>query len=777
MSMMGTRVVRREDPRLLRGEGTFVGDLTEELGDALVVSYVRSSFAHGRIVGIDLSDTLTAPGVVAAFTAADLDMAPPRPRVPFVPVETVRPWLAIDRVRFVGEPVAIVVTERADQAEDALETVIVDIDPLEAVVDPFDSLTPGAPLLFDLPSNEVSRFGPDELDESLFDGCEVVVSADLVNQRLAAAPLEGRASAARWDDGRLTFWISSQGVHGVKPVLAHAFGVEAAQVRVIAPDVGGGFGAKISPYPEDLLVGFVARRLGRPARWVETRSENMVAMGHGRDQRHRVTIGGTRSGRVEAYRLEIIANGGAYPTMGAGFLPTFTRLMAPGTYDIERVETVAIGVVTNTMSVEAYRGAGRPEATAAIERALDLFAAELGRDAAEVRRANLLPAHTAPITTVTGAQYDAGDYVSALDTVLAAADYPALRAEQARRRSAGETPWLGIGVSTYVEITAGGGPPTEFASVRIDLGGGATVLTGSSPHGQGLHTALTMITADRLGIDPADITVIHGDTDRVPSGGGTMGSRSLQLGGSAVHVASLELVENAKGLAADHLEAAVEDILFGDGQFSVIGTPSKSVGWAELADAVRSGAPLGDTGSDPLTVQTKYTAEGQSFPYGAHVSVVEVDPETGAVRLIRHVACDDAGVILNPLLADGQRHGGIAQGAAQALLEEVRFDEYGNPQTSNFADYTIISACELPSFELVEHVTPSPLNPLGAKGIGESGTIGSTPAVQSAVVDAVAHLGVRHIDMPCTPERVWSAIQTASALETASAAASAAAHA
>jgi len=750
MSMMGTRVVRREDPRLLRGEGCFVGDLSEQLGHAVVVSYVRSSFAHGRIVDIDVSDTLGAPGVLAAFTAADLDLVAPRPRLANLPVETIRPWLATERVRFVGEPVAIVVTERADQAEDALETVIVDIDPLDAVVDPFDALAPGAPLLFDLSSNEVCRFGPEALDQSLFTGCEVMVSADLVNQRLAAAPLEGRASAARWDDGRLTFWISSQGVHGVKPVLAHAFGVEAAQVRVIAPDVGGGFGAKISPYPEDVLVGFVARRLGRPARWVETRSENMLAMGHGRDQRQRVTIGGTRAGRVEAYRLEITANGGAYPTAGAGFLPTFTRLMAPGTYDIERVESVARGVVTNTMTVEAYRGAGRPEATAAIERAMDLFAAEVGLDPAEVRRVNLLPAHSTPITTVTGAEYDAGDYVSALDAVLAAADYPALRAEQARRRAAGETPWLGIGVSTYVEITAGGGAPTEFATVRIEPGGGATVLTGASPHGQGLHTALIMITADRLGIDPEDITVIHGDTDLVPSGRGTMGSRSLQLGGSAVHLASLELVENAKTLAADHLEAAVEDIVFGDGRFSVTGSPSKSVGWADLADP--------DDG-DPLTVHTRYTADGQSFPYGARVSVVEVDPETGAVRLLRHVACDDAGVILNPLLADGQRHGGIAQGAAQALLEEVRYDEDGNPQTSNFADYTIISACELPSFELVEHVTPSPLNPLGAKGIGESGTIGSTPAVQSAVVDAVAHVGVRHIDMPCTPERVWSAIQ------------------
>ncbi len=751
--MMGTRVVRVEDPALLRGEGRYVGDLGEELGDPVCVSYVRSPIAHARIESIDVSDALAMPGVLGVFTAEDLDLTPARARIPSLPPETVRPWLASDTVRFVGEPVAIVVTERPDQAEDAIEAVIVEYDPLDAVVDPYAAARADAPLLFpELGTNVVSHFGSDELDPSLFDGCEVVVQQELVNQRVAACPLEGRATAARWDDGRLTVWISTQSVHGVKPALTHAYGLEKPDVRVITPDVGGGFGAKITPYPEDLLVPWVARRVGRPARWVEHRSENMVAMGHGRDQRHRIAIGGTRDGRVTAYRLEILANGGAYPTNGAGFLPTFTRLMAPGTYDIERVETVARGVVTNTMSLEAFRGAGRPEATAAIERAMDLFAAEIGMDPVEVRRRNLLPAHPAPITTSTGALYDAGDYLGALDAALDAADYPALRAEQARRREHGEGPLLGIGVSTYVEITAGGGVPGEFAAVQIEADGSATAFTGASPHGQGLHTAIAMLVADATGLPLERITVVHGDTDLVPKGSGTMGSRSLQLGGSAVHGATVELVDRARELAAREMEAATEDIVLTDGRFHVAGTPARSLGWADLAAACEP--------SD-LRVDHHFVAEGQTFPFGAHVAVVEVDRETGAPRLVRHVACDDAGRIINPMLADGQRHGGIAQGVAQALLEEMHYDPEGNPQTATFADYSVISAMELPAFELVDHVTPTSYNPLGAKGIGESGTIGATPAVQSAVVDAVAHLGVRHIDMPTSPERVWRAMAEA----------------
>lgn len=751
---MGTRVVRREDPRLITGTGAYVADLTvPELDGAAAVTFVRSTIAHAHLLDVDVSEAMAMPGVIAVLTHDDLTLAAPRPRLPWVPPETTRPWLATGRVRFVGEPIALVVAETITQATDAAEMVIVDYDPLDAIVDPEAALAAEAPLLFDgLDSNLACETVP-ERDEHLFDGCEVTVTGRMVNQRLAACPLEGRATAAAWDGERLTVWISSQGVHGVHRAIAGAVGLDRGSVRVIAPDVGGGFGAKISPYPEDLITAWAARHLNRPVRWVETRTENMLAMGHGRDHVHHFTIGGTSDGRVQAYRLDIIANSGAYPAMAA-FLPTFTRMMAPGTYDIERVEASSRTVLTNTNPIEAYRGAGRPEATAAIERAMDMFAAELGLDAAEVRRRNLIGNDRFPFTTVTGAVYDVGDYGGALDAVLDAAGYDELRAEQARRRASGTQPMLGIGVSTYVEITAGGGAPTEFGAVSVAPDGSVEVRTGSSPHGQGHHTVWATLIADRMGVDPEVITVIHGDTDLVPRGGGTMGSRSLQLGGAAVVTAADELIVRARELAAESLEASVDDVVFdaaGGGVFHVAGAPSVSRSWADLATEA----------GEPLAVETDFTAEGPTFPFGAHVAVVEVDAETGMTRLIRLIACDDAGTIVNPLLADGQRHGGLAQGAAQALLEEFRYDDDGNPLTSNFSDYTFISACELPSFELVSQETPTPYNPLGAKGIGESATIGSTPAVQSAVVDALAHLGVRHIDMPASPERVWRAVNSA----------------
>ena len=423
MSILGNRVLRREDPALITGQGAYLADLRlAELEGAVTVAFVRSPIAHAVIESIDVSEALEMPGVLAVYTAAELDLPAPRKRLPWIPDEFVRPWIATDRVRFVGEVVAVVVTETAAQAEDAIEMVIVDYEPLEAVVDPIDALADGAPLLFEsfgsnLACTFESELADGEVAADLFAGCEVVVEADLVNQRLAAVPLEGRATAATWIDGRPTVWISCQGVHGARNFLAGGLGIDRNEMRVVAPDVGGGFGAKITPYAEDLLVVWVSRQLERPAKWVESRGENLMAMGHGRDQRHHVRIGGRRDGRVTAYQLDVIANAGAYPTMGA-FLPTFTRLMAPGTYDIANVETRASVVVTNTMSIEAYRGAGRPEATAAIERAMDLFAAEVGLDPVEVRRINLLPAHPMPITTVTGAVYDAGDYEGALDAVL-----------------------------------------------------------------------------------------------------------------------------------------------------------------------------------------------------------------------------------------------------------------------------------------------------------------------------------------------------------------------
>jgi carbon-monoxide dehydrogenase large subunit len=565
-----------------------------------------------------------------------------------------------------------------------------------------------------------------------------------------------RASAAAWVGDRLHQWVSTQHAQGIKTAIAAANGVEESVVRIITPDVGGGFGAKIGTYPEEMLLGPIATRLGRPVRWTETRSESMMALGHGRAQVQNVTIGGTRDGRVTHYRLHVVQDSGAFADMGAILAPFMTRPMSSGVYAIPNIECRTTSVVTNTTPTVAYRGAGRPEATAAIERAMDLFAAEVGKDPAEVRRLNLIAKFDQPHTTVIGQTYDVGDYERSLDLALEAAGYDELRAEQARRREAGDPVQLGIGVSIYVEITGGVPPMGEAAKIEIDDDGGATSYTGTSPHGQGHDTAWSMIASAQTGIPIDRITLVWGDTDLVPAGGGTMGSRSLQQGGAAVDKAAAELVEKAKALAARSLEAAEADIVLDvdAAAFHVAGTPSVATTWGELAVLARQDG-------DPLMIDTRFEAASPTFPFGAHVAVVEVDTETGRVQLIRHVACDDAGVVLNPLLLDGQRHGGVAQGAAQALLEEVRYDADGNPITSNLADYAMISATELPSFELVGMETPTPVNPLGAKGIGESGTIGSTPAIQSAVVDAVSHLGVRHIDMPTTPERVWAAIQDA----------------
>jgi len=569
--------------------------------------------------------------------------------------------------------------------------------------------------------------------------------------------MEVRAAAAMWEDGRLLQYACTQMPHGVKEILGKVYGLEPEQVRVVAPDVGGGFGAKGANYTEELLMGWLARRVGRPVRWVETRSESMVGLGHGRGQIQDVEIGGDLEGNVLAYRLTVIQDSGAYGWFGA-VLPFMTRTMLTGVYDIPKSEFNSKSVVTDTTPTVAYRGAGRPEATAAIERAMDMYAAEIGMDPAEVRRENLIASDAFPFTTGTGTSYDAGDYERALDLVLDAAGYAYLRAEQLRRREEGGPKQLGIGTSIYVEITNFGGSG-EFGSLEVFPDGSAEVRTGTSPHGQGHETAWAMLASEQTGIPIERIKVVHGDTDLVPTGGGTAGSRSLQAGGVAVHQAAIAVVDKARQLAADLLEANPDDLVLDrvDGRFHVAGTPGAGKTWGELATAAAEG---GDGG---LVAGVDFKPPTATFPFGAHVCVAEVDTETGKVVVERMVAVDDAGVILNPMLADGQIHGGLAQGVAQALLEEMVYDDDGNPVTSNLADYAFISAAELPSFETVRMETPTPVNELGMKGIGESGTVGSTPAVQNAVVDALLHLGVRHVDMPATPERVWRAIEDARA--------------
>jgi len=750
VSILGNRVLRKEDPKFLTVGGTYVDDV--RVDGALYATYVRSTMAHARIAALDVEEARKAPGVVAVFSAADLDMAPAAPEMAFLNQAMTRPALAQGVVRFVGEPVAVVVTEERYQGPDAAELVFVDYEPLPVVMSAEESAAQDVLLFPDVGTNVAFElaFGR---DESLFDGCEVVVRQRIVNQRVAPCPLEVRAAAAEWRDGRLLHYASTQGAHGVKDALVARLGLEADQVRVVAPDVGGGFGAKMGPYPEEILVAWLARKLDRPVRWVETRSESMVGLGHGRGQVQEVEMGGSRQGKVEAYRITVLQDSGAYAAIGA-MLPFMTRTMASGVYAIPKVEFNSRSLLTNTTPMTAYRGAGRPEATAALERAVDMFAAEIGMDPAEVRRRNLIPADAFPFTTPTGTTYDSGNYARGLDLALEAAGYDGLREEQRRRREAGDVVQLGIGLSVYVEITSGI-PGSEFGAVEVRPDGKVTVRTGTSPHGQGHATAFSMLVSEQLGIPIEDIEVIHGDTDVVPRGQGTAGSRSLQTGGVAVNQAAAQVADKARQLAAELLEANVDDVVLDKvgGRFHVTGTPAVSRSWTELAGAAS------DRGG--LAAEVDYTQAGPTFPFGAHVAVAQVDTETGRVQLVRMVAVDDAGRILNPLLAEGQVHGGLAQGAAQALLEEMRYDEDGNPVTSNLADYGFISAAELPSFETVRLETPTPLNELGAKGIGESGTIGSTPAVHNAVVDAVTHLGVRHIDMPLTAERVWRAIQDA----------------
>jgi carbon-monoxide dehydrogenase large subunit len=665
-----------------------------------------------------------------------------------------RPYLARDAVRYVGEPVAAIVTEELYQGSDAADLVEADYEPLPVLVDSEESATDHTIVHEAAGTNlawEMKRRGdPDFAD------CDIVVEARMVNQRLAPAPIEGRAALADWSQGpgsRIQLWLSCQGAHPARDTLAKAYGVDRSDVRVVTQDVGGSFGAKTGNYAEEVLLPFLSSKVGRPVRWSETRSSNMVGLGHGRAQVQQVKLGGTRDGKLLAYDMDVVQDSGAYPAM-ATLLPSMTRTMLTGVYDIRRATFHSRSVVTNTTPTVSYRGAGRPEATAAIERAIDLFATEAGLDPAEVRRRNFLAPFQEPIKTVMGAPYDCGDYHRALELALEQAGYQELRAEQARRRESGDRNQLGIGLSVYVEITAYGGGG-EYGSVSLRPDGTLYVRTGSSPFGQGHHTAWAMLVSARTGVPLDRIVVHHGDTDEVPEGSLTGGSRSLQLAGSSVNDASIRLVESARQRAADLLEANPADIVVEEGRFSVAGTPAKAVSWEDLA---------GSVDENPIEGLSEFSASQATFPFGAHVCVVEVDMEIGRAKILRHVAVDDAGTILNPLLVEGQVHGGLAQGAAQALFEEFRYDPEGNPLTATLIDYAIISAGDLPSFERVAMETPTPINPLGAKGIGESGTIGATPAVQNAVVDALSHLGVRHVDMPCTPQRVWEALREVDAV-------------
>ena len=585
---------------------------------------------------------------------------------------------------------------------------------------------------------------------------EVVIKASFDSHRVAPCPLETRAAAARWEpDGRLTHWSSCQGAHPVKKLLCDIYGFDSDRVRVVVPEVGGSFGAKSRAYPEEVLLPWLAARSGRPVRWIPNRSEDMLGLGHSRAQRQEVELGGRRDGTIEALRVRILTDAGAYPMVAPLLASGNTGVLAGGAYGIPAVAWETVAVVTNTTPTTAYRGAGRPEAAAMIERAVDLFATEIGLDPAEVRRQNFIPSTAFPYTTATGLVHDSGNYEAVLDATLAAAGYDKLREEQAKRRAHGG-PLLGIGMATFVDRTAGI-PDSEYGSIELTGGGGALVRTGSTPYGQGHCTSWAMLVAERTGMPLDHIQVIYGDTDQVPRGSLTGGSRSVQKAGAAVAVATDQLVYKARQLSAELLEAAPDDVVLdidAGGRFHVAGTPSITVDWPEVAR-------LAAGREEPGLKCEADVAGSPTVPFGAYVAVVEVDAETGRVTPVRMVTVDDAGRILNPLIAQGQVHGATAQGIAQALYEEFEYDADGNPLTGNFADYAIPSAVEIPAFESAFFETPSPNNILGAKGLAESGTIGAPPAVQNAVVDALHHLGITHIDMPCTPERVWSALAEA----------------
>ncbi len=719
------------------------------------MTFVRSDWAHARITGIDADEARALPGV-QVFTAADLEL-PPYGAPPFLGIDQrfSRPILARDKVRFVGDIVAAVGADSRAASVDAAQLVMVDYDPLPVVTDMREAAKDETILFEDMGTNVCLHHPPQQVDEHIFDDCEVVVSGSNESPRLLACPIEPRTTRAQFGaDGRLTIHLSTQTPHQDTMVLGLVLGLEPEQVRVLAPDVGGGFGGKGLDV-EDVLVAAVARATGRPARWTETRSEHMVAMHHGRAQWIDFEIGGTRDGEVRALRLKILQDAGSYPSLGA-FLPNLTALMSSGVYAIPKIEADVVAVVTNTTWVGPVRGAGRPEATQMLERAMDLFADEIGMDPADVRRRNFIPTDSQwPHATAAGAPYDIGDYPRALEAALEAADYAGLRREQEQRRAAGDARQLGIGMSAYVEITNGLGE-SEFGAVEITADGGAIVRTGSFSQGQGHETTFAQIVAERTGVPVDEITVVKGDTDVVPRGTGTYGSKSTQIGGAAAGQASEILVDKAKQLAADHLEASPDDMVLdvSEGRFHVAGAPSPAVSWGELAAELAGAGRLAE-----LAAEADFKAAQPTFPFGAHIAVVEVDTETGSVELRRLVAVDDAGTIINPLVAEGQVHGGVAAGIAQALYEEVRYDEDGNPQHANLVTYCLPAATELPSFEVVEMVTPTPINPLGAKGIGESGTIGATPAVHNAVIDALKPYGVRHLQMPVNGEKVWRAIQ------------------
>jgi carbon-monoxide dehydrogenase large subunit len=771
---VGRSLKRKEDPRLITGRATYVDDI-QPVG-TLWMAFVRSPEAHARVISIDASAAEAREDVVAVFTGEDLsDLQSPLPCAwvpPGVDVTMADHWpLVRGRVAHVGDPVAVVIGEDRYSVVDAAEDVIVEYEPLPVVTDPEVALTDEVLVHPDLGTNKVHEWTLAGGDlEAGFAAADVVIERRIVNHRTAGGAIEPRAVLAEERAGHITVWSSTQVPHFLRLFLSLMLGLSEERVRVIAPEVGGGFGSKLQIYGEEILTAWVARRLGRPVKWVETRSEAMAVSHHGRDQIATVRVGAKRDGTVTAFHARILADLGAYMMLLTPAVPSLGAFVMSGCYAFPAVRTDIVGVMTNKIATDAIRGAGRPEATHMIEVALDQLAHELDIDRLELRRRNFIPADAFPYETALGIVYDSGNYQGSLEKLLEHVDVAGFRAEQERLR--GEGIYRGIGFSTYTEICGlapsrvvgpgGFGLQTglwESAMVRVHLTGAVTVYTGTSPHGQGHETGFAQIVADRLGVDPEQVEIIHGDTGAGPQGLGTYGSRSLSVGGEAVALATAKVVEKGKALVAHKLEAAPEDIEVRDGRWIVRGSPDQGMTLAEVAGAAYIPEDIPEGMEPGLEELAFYDPNNFVFPFGAHAAIVDVDVETGKVRVVRYVAVDDCGPAINPLLIDGQVHGGIVHAIGQALYEQIVYDESGQLVTGTFVHYALPTAAEVPSFETDRTETPSPVNSLGVKGIGEAGTIAATPAIVNAAIDALRPLGVDYIDMPLTPLRVWSAIQ------------------
>ena len=770
-AMLGSPIKRREDPRLITGQSTYVDDI--KIPGMLHMAVVRSPYGHARINSINADAARKHPGVVAVYTAEDLKGAVGNVAIA-VPLGKIaegmgaRGALADGKVRFYGDPVAVVIAEDLYTARDARDLVEVDYEPLPAAIDVEKAMQPGAPLLYEEFGTNVA-FGmhpPTEEIDKVFEQTKadggIIVKTRLVNQRLAPASMETRGVVAEYRKASktLTVWSSSQIPHLLRNILSALVGLPQHQVRVIVPEVGGGFGSKLNVYPEEMIAAFASMKTGHAVKWIEERSENLAVTIHGRDQVDYIEVAATRDGKVTGLKVYGISDLGSYCQLFTDVIMiAFGFPVSCGAYDIPAIHLSGDIVLTNKAPTDAYRGAGRPEAAFVAERAMDLVARELGKDPTEIRKINFIKPEQFPYKSAAGAVYDTGDYAPALEKAMDIIGYQQLRAEQAQKRAEGKL--MGIGVSSYIEI-CGFGPKGsapvglyESARVRVEQSGTVMVYTGSSPHGQGEETSFAQIVAEEFTIPVESVMVLHGDTDSTPEGRGTYGSRTTAVGGSAVYNAVQRLKEKMKQIAAHMLEASVSDVTLEDGKFSVAGSPQKAVSFADVAATANLSNTLAPGIEPGLETTVFFEPEACVFPFGTHICVAEVDKETGNAEITRFVAVDDCGRQINPLLVQGQVHGGIAQGIGQAMVEGVEYSEDGQLLTATLMDYAMPLASELPVFELDHTITLTPVNPLGVKGVGEAGTIGSTPAVAAAVADA---LNVAHVDMPFKAEKLWKII-------------------